>query len=772
MKLTVKKLTMYSWITLLIILVGSVYFVWEMKNNAYMETDLDKYMPAEHPAFVFSAQAEEWFSIKDGVMIAIENKSGIYNSSTLEKIKDISLQLQEMPQFEENDIMSLYTADNIVGTDDGMDVQPFFEQVPTGSAEFDSLKRAVESNDMVHGRFVSEDGTVALIAASMKDEEFDEAFHTEIMKFARSYEGDDDKIYVAGRPIVEGAIGMLGPKEMKRMVPLVVLVISVVLLLLLRSFRATIFTLISVVISTIWAFGLMAATGVPIYSVATMMPVMLIAIGVAYGIYFYNHLNQYRLSKPEATESEAVVSAVKLLLKPLSMAAFTTIIGFISLVTSQVYPIKYFGIFTAFGIFVAWMLALVFLPSSILIFGSRKRKIKVYDDKPTYMLLNKITDKLLVTKKISFTILAVVIALSIWGIQKVWINSSFLDKFEPDSEIVMTDNFVNSKFGGTSTLNVIVESEEIGAFKQPENLMLVDEMQVATEELAKVGNSFSLTDFIKRMNKVMNAEHDSYYTIPENSEIVAQYLLLYEMSGDPENLVKVVNYDYNKLNITFQLKGDDSKTINEAIKVVESFNERFKANGLTMKYAGSGYKSLVFSDLILDGQLWSIAMSLGLVFLLLTVMFRSLKVGIIGSVPIIITALISFGVMGLADIPLSTTTALLTSIAIGIGVDYAIHFLQTYQRYFKKTKSRHEAIHATMHHTGTAILSNAVVVIAGFLVMLFSVFPPNRMLGLLVSMNMFTSLVGTLSIMMILVYVSRLFKNKNKNSIKVSNENN
>lgn len=771
MKLTVKKLTLYSWITLLILVVGSVYFVREMKQNAYMETDLDEYMPAKHPAFVFSEQAEELFSINDGILIAIENKSGVFNSSTLEKIKDISTKLQAMGEFEENDIMSLYTADNILGTEEGMDVQPFYGEVPQQQRELDSLRRNVEANDMVHGRLISGDGTVALIAASMKDDVFDEAFHAEILKFAKSYSGNGDQVYVAGRPIVEGTMGMLGPEDMKRMVPLVILVISLVLLFLLRSFRATLFTLLSVLVSTIWAFGLMAATGVPIYSVSTMMPVMLIAIGVAYGIYFYNHLNQYRLSKAGASDSEAVVHAVKLLWKPLSMAAFTTIIGFVSLVTSQVYPIKYFGMFTAFGILVAWMLALVFLPSSVLIFGSRKRKIRVHDDKPTYSLLNKITDTLLVTKKVSFAVLVVVIALSLWGLQKVWINSSFLDKFEPDSEIVQTDKFVNSKFGGTSTLNVIVESDETDAFKQPANLVLVDQMQEATEELAKVGNSFSLTDYIKRMNKVMNSDQDAYYTIPESSEMVAQYLLLYEMSGDPENLVKVVNYDYNKLNITFQLKGDDSKTINEAIAVIESFGEQFTAQGLTMKYAGSGYKSLVFSDLILEGQLWSIALSLGMVFLLLTLMFRSIKAGIIGSIPILITALISFGVMGLADIALSTTTALLTSIAIGIGVDYAIHFLQTYQVFYKKSNSRHEAIHATMRHTGTAILSNAVVVIAGFLVMLFSVFPPNRMLGLLVSMNMFTSLIGTLSIMMILVYVSRIFKNKNNNSNPTNNEN-
>lgn len=769
MKLTTKKLRIYSWIALVVITLGSVYFVREMTQNAYMETDLDEYMPKEHPAFKYSDMAEEWFSIKDGILIAIENKSGVFNTGTLSKIKEISVRLQEMSQFEENDIMSLYTADNIVGTEDGMDVQPFYEEVPGLKSEQDSLRQSVVSNDMVYGRLVSTDGSVALIAASMKDDVFDEAFYEEIMDFAKSYNGDGDVIYVAGRPIVEGTMGMLGPQDMKRMVPVVMIVITLVLLLLLRSFRATLFTLISVLISTIWAFGLMSATGVPIYSVSTMMPVMLIAIGVAYGIYFYNHLNRYRLLKPQSGDADAVLHTLGVLWKPLSMAAFTTIIGFISLLTSQVYPIKYFGLFTAFGIFMAYVLALIFLPSSILIFGSRKYKIKAVDDKPTYTILNRITDKLLLNKKTTLIVTIVVIVISVIGLQKVWINSSFLDKFEPNSEIVLTDAFVNSKFGGTSTLNVIVESDDADAFKQPANLRLVDQLQESTEQLPKVGNSFSLTDYIKRMNKVMNADKEEYYAIPENNEMVAQYLLLYEMSGDPENLVKVVNYDYNKLNLTFQLKGDDSKTINEAIAVIKSFENEFEKNGLKINYAGSGYKALVFSDLILEGQMGSIFLSLALVFILLVIMFRSFKAGLIGSVPIIITSLISFGVMGLGNIALSTTTALISSIAIGIGVDYAIHFLQTYSVYYKKTKSRHEAIHETMRHTGSAIVSNAIVVIAGFLVMLFSVFPPNRMLGLLVSMNMLTSFIGTLSVMMILVYTAKLFR-PGKKHISSNNE--
>jgi predicted RND superfamily exporter protein len=376
----------------------------------------------------------------------------------------------------------------------------------------------------------------------------------------------------------------------------------------------------------------------------------------------------------------------------------------------------------------------------------------------------KLTDVLFKRKKAIFLISLLIVIASIIGIQRVWINSSFLDKFEKDSEIVLTDAFVNSKFGGTSTLNVILESKDVGVFKQPENLRLIDDMQQETESLSKVGNSFSLTDYLKRMNKVMNADKESFYTIPDNSELIAQYLLLYEMSGDPENITKLVNYDYNKTNITFQLKGDDSKTINAALNIINKYDEKFAANGIQLNFAGSGYKGLVFTELILEGQVMSILISLGLVLLLLSIMFKSFKAGLIGSLPIVITALISFGVMGIFNIPLSTTTALLSSIAIGIGIDYAIHFIQHYRRNLTITTVPLQAIYLTMKQTGKAIIYNAIVVIAGFLVLLFSVFPPNRTLGALVSMNMFTSLLGTLSIMMILLFSFKVFIKKDKNN--------
>ncbi|MFU8844409.1 MAG: efflux RND transporter permease subunit [Bacteroidales bacterium] len=766
MKTILEKSIRFPWLVMVIITGLSAYFLIELRMNGRMETNLDEYMPKTHPAFIYSDQAEEWFNIKDGILIAIEHSESIYNSQTLQKIREISEQLQAMPEFDDNDVISLYTADNITGSEYDLEVKAFYRNIPASLIEMDDLRNHVRGNEMVFRRLVSEDETVALIVAGMESSEFTQEFYRQMMQFAHSFESDSEKIYVAGRPIVEGTMALLGPADMKRMVPLVLVVIMLVLFLLLKSVRATVATLTGVSVSTIWAFGLMAALNVPIYSVTTMIPVMLIAIGVAYGIYFYNHLSRFSMQHPEASRKDAALYVMEKLWKPLLMAAFTTMIGFISLLTSQVYPIKYFGTFTAFGIFIAFLMAMIFLPSMVLIVGYKQVKTRKELNASSSRFSQKLTDWLLRHRKsIKLSAGAIVIA-SIIGAQLVWINSSFLDNFEKDSDIVTTDAFVNRKFGGTSSLNLILEANTEDAFKLPENLRLIDEVQRSTENQAMVGSSFSLTDYLKRMHKVMNADDEAFYAIPETSDMVAQYLLLYEMSGDPDNLLKVVNYDYDLTNVTFQLKSDDSKTINAAIAAIEEYRDRLSNAGIDINYAGSGYKALVFSDLILQGQIMSILLSLLLVIILLSLMFRSLKTGIIGAIPIIITAVISFGVMGILNIPLSTATALLSSIAIGIGIDYAIHFLQNYKMNLAMDQNKLHALYTTVNVTGRAILYNAIVVIAGFLVLLFSVFPPNRTLGALVSMNMFTSLIGTLSIMLVMIFGLKSFIKFNEKNKK------
>ncbi|RKY72172.1 MAG: hypothetical protein DRP97_01030 [Candidatus Latescibacterota bacterium] len=762
MEKILNRLLKYPWLVLAVILIISAGFFKVMKSNSRMETDLDKYMPQEHPAFVYSDQAEEWFDIKDGIIIAIENRDGIYNPGTLRKIKDLTKKLRKMKEIEKNDVTSLYTADNIIGTEDGMDVKAFFKKVPETAGDLDNLRRNVRGNEMVFGRLVSTDEKVAVLIARIGDDVFTQDFYHRILDLAKEYEGPET-LYVAGRPIVEGTMAYLGPKDMKRMVPIVLLVIIVVLLGVMRSVKSTVFTLLVVLFSTIWTFGLMAALNVPIYAVSTMIPVMLIAIGVADGIHLYSHLELFLSANPHAAKKEAVMDTIRGMWKPVVMTSVTTAVGFISLLTSQVYPIKYFGLFTAFGVMMAMVFSLILIPAGIMLFGAPKRKKQTaHADENTLHFSYWFAENVIKYKHLTIIATAVVVIISIFGIGKVWINSSFLEKFEKDSEIVLTDAFINEHFGGTSTLNVVLEGTEKNIFKHPDVLETMDTLQEDVETLAVVGNSFSLSDYLKRMNKVMHADDEKYNSIPNSQDLVAQYLLLYEMSGDPENLWQVVDYGYRKANITIQLKSDNSKAIKSAIAIIEKYKPNFQSRGIEINYAGSGYKGLIFTDLILQGQILSLLASLIIIIVLLSFMFKKISIGLIGAVPIVLTATISFGLMGLLDIPLSTTTALISSIAIGIGIDYAVHFIERYKIYALETRDKDMTIRRTMHHSGRAILFNAVVVIAGFLVLLFSVFPPNRTLGALVSLNMFTSFLGTVTIMFLLLYRTNVYFNKPK----------
>jgi len=749
-------------ITLIILAVITGFFFMQMKSKSQMETNLDKYMPQDHPAFIFSDQAEEWFDIKDGIIIAIENPAGVYNEGTLAKVKQITKDLQKMAEIEKNDVTSLYTADNIVGTEDGMDVKAFYKRTPNTAEKLASLKENVRDNDMVYGRLVSENETVTVVIARIGDDVFSQDFYQRILALGESYEGPET-IHIAGRPIVEGTMALLGPADMKKMVPIVISIIFLILLVLLRSFKNMVLTMAVVFLSTIWAFGLMAFTGIPIYAVSTMIPVMLIAIGVADGVHLFSHLDLYLANNPTASKKEAVMNMLTEMWKPVVMTSVTTAVGFISLLTSAVYPIKYFGLFTAFGVLVAMVLSLALVPAGIMLLGLpkvRTLKGRSRDDKPAQVFAHKFALGLMKYRWVTLGLTALIIAVSIYGTTKVWINSSFLDKFEKDSDIVLTDQFINENFGGTSTINLILEGQENDIFKSPAVLEQVDALQNEVETLSTVGSSFALTDYLKRMNRVMHADDEDYNTIPESNDLIAQYLLLYEMSGDPENLWQVTDYDYHRLNVTFQLKGDNSKIINEALERIETFRDEFEQLNIEMKFAGSGYKALVFTDLILEGQIKSLVLSLIIVVVLLSFMFKTLKVGLIGATPIFITALFSFGVMGLVGIPLNTTTALLSSITIGIGIDYAVHFIDRYRTNTRRSGDFELSIQQTMHHSGRAIVFNAAVVIAGFMVLLFSVFPPNRELGALVSMNMFTSFVGTLTIMVLIIVQLRLFCKK------------
>ncbi|HOZ73182.1 MAG TPA: MMPL family transporter [Spirochaetales bacterium] len=714
-----------------------------------METNLDTYMPRTHPAFVFSDEADERFMIKDSILIAVEHPYSVFNPATLQKLIDIEDDLLALEGLSGARVNSIHTGDNILATEDGLDVRRFYTDAPIDQEGADRIASAVRGNSMIAGRLVSHDERTALIIVELPESGFSRDLYDQIQQIADERTGPET-LHIAGRPIVEGTLAALGPADMARMGPLVLLVIAIVLLLVLRQVRRTIITMSVVVFSTIWAFGLMSALGVPMYSVSIMIPVMLIAIGVAYAIHLYNQIDHFARETPGAGRRDIAENAITVISSPALFAALTTVAGFVSLVTSRVYPVKYFGLFTAFGVFASFVLTMLLVPAGIMAFGNGdvKKAAGAHAGRiPEHGLGARFADALKARPGRVYVIVAVLVAASVFGISRVWINTSFLANFDSNSAIVKTDAFVNEHFGGTSSLNVILEAADPDTFKNPEVLRLMDAMQAGALELENVGDTISLTTYLRRLHYSMNAADPAFDVIPDSSDLVAQYLLLYEMSGDPDNLWKVVDADFRSANVTIQMKSDDTRTIGRVIEYVDAQAADFDRFGITIRYAGSGYKSLIFSDLILQGQMSSLGLSVIIVFILVAFMFRSVLLGLVSTIPVLISIAVNFGVMGLLNVPLTTSTALISSIAVGIGVDYAIHLITHYREALKALGDEERAARFAMSHTGRAVLLNAAIVISGFMVMVFSVFPPNRQVGLLVSLNMLTAFLATVTIM-------------------------
>ncbi len=732
-----------------------------------MVTNLDEYMPKEHPAFVYSDEAEERFMIRDAILIAVEHPDSVFNPDTLGKIIRIEEDLLAFDEIEADDIRSLHAAENILGTEDGLDVRAFYVEAPADQASCDGIREEVRANEMVRGRLVSSDEKTALILVDLADGAFSRDLYDRVLALASSHEGPE-ALHVAGRPIVEGTMAILGPRDMARMGPLVIVVIAVALIIVLKSPLRAIIALAVVLFSTIWTFALMTGLGVPVYTVTIMIPVMLIAIGVAYGIHLYNQIDYFAGERPDAGRKEIAANVIDVIWNPVLFAGLTTMAGFVSLTTSQVFPVKYFGLFSAFGVLSALILSMLLIPAGVVLFGvGRRRKAAAPEAADGTLgkasLGARFADAVAGRPKTVVGASLLIVALSAFGISRVWINTSFLDNFERSGEIVKTDAFMNAHFGGTSTLNAILEAEAPDAFKDPGLLSLVAEAQEGVRTKEKVGDSVSIADYLRRMNKVMHEDREDYDRVPDSAELSAQFLLLYEMSGNSDNLWRMVDNEYRSANLTVQLKGDDSRTIGRVVSYLDSYAERFAEYGVAIRYAGSGYKNMVFSGLILEGQISSLGLSVLIVFLLVSFMFRNFALGLIGTLPVAISIAVNFGAMGLLGLPLTTSTALISSIAVGIGVDYAIHFIERYRERLKEGRGVTDAARFAMTLTGRAVFLNAAIVIAGFLVLLFSVFPPNRQVGALVSLNMLTAFAGTVTIMFLVLRNSHTtIKEKNK----------
>ncbi|MFC1853366.1 RND family transporter [candidate division CSSED10-310 bacterium] len=749
--------------SILLTILAITFFFGSQLKHIRMETDAESMIPQRHPAIIFNDKVEEIFDLKDAIIIGVVNEqpAGIFNAHTLELVKKLTEEialLDGVVAVTDDDVVSLATLDHIVGTASGFDVSPYMEDIPQTKEDLALLKEKLYDSGMYIGGIVSQDGTATAIFAELESGLKNRAAVYKNIKDIISnadYQTGPEKVYLAGRPVLEVTFGEYMSEDMRQMMPLVNIVIILVLFLTFRTILGVILPLIVVIGSVIWSLGTMSLCGIPLFTISTQMPIILMAVGTAYGIHILNKYYQELDRHPQGDRRVLILETMREKWKPVVMTALTTVVGFLSLVTAYMVPIRYFGIFTSVGVLAAMIISLTLIPASLMLFPGKKRK-GLPQSTAAGSGGNRWSEKMLGTmggfiydqRKMISLMTAVIIVVSLVGIFTISTNSSWIENIKHSSEVYISNQVMNEKFDGTISLYVIVEGKTAGVVKSPQVLMKIDALQQDVEQLKHVGGSRSIAEYLKRMNRVMNEDKKEFEKVPQTQELAAQYLLMYSMSGDPEDFNDVVDYDYRLANIWIQVKSDYTKDLEAVINRVETFAKtHFQDQPVAVKLAGRAYTSFIWVDLLVRGQMNSIIFSIVTVFLITALMFRSVVAGIFNIIPISAAMLLNFGMMGLLGLPLDVSTALSSGIIIGVGIDYTIHFLSKYHWEMNKGQDERRTSIITMQTTGRAIIFNAIAVISGFLVLYSSNFPSNRHLGGLVSVNMFTSALAAITIL-------------------------
>jgi hypothetical protein len=572
----------------------------------------------------------------------------------------------------------------------------------------------------------------------------------------------NDRIYYAGRPVLEGVLREEVMQDMRVMMPIVVAVVIALLALTMRTVRGVVLPFVTVAISGIWTLGTMALTQSPLYSMSTMIPVVLMAIGCADGIHIisrYYEAVEKRGPMPSGAgdepglRREIVMETLMEMWAPVVMTSLTTMIGFLSMVVSISLPPRSVGFFTAFGVVVAGIISLTLIPAGLVLLKPVYPKALVPSGAEAGGgLLDSIFTYLGAAiyrrRRAVFGAVLVAVALSILGSTRVAIHEGLTANMAPGSETLEADSFLNEKFGGTTVVNIILEGEEADCIKDPDLLRRMDDLQSIAEEHPLVGDSVSMAEYVKRMNMVMNEDQESFNRVPDSRELVAQYLLLYSISGAPDDFDDVVDYEYSKANISIQMKSDAGEDIAELFSYLEPrVDELFNGGSVKATITGRAKMTLLVVGNVIRDQLQSFVVAIIAVLIVTSLMFRSVRIGLIAIVPISIASLANFGLMGALGLPLQIATTFSACVGIGIGIDYTIHFFAKYRRLTALGFEGAEANVQTLRTSGRAIFFNAVVVAFGFLVLIWSNSPPNRNMGILVSLNMATSFLGAMTVL-------------------------
>ncbi len=762
LKVTMKKyleqVIQYRWLVIALTLLLTGLAIHQARTLRII-IDPNTMLPQNHPYVDTSNRVEKLFGSKDIAIIGITPKTGdVFQPEVLRKVQKVTTALMQSPGVIKENLLSLTArrAKNIIGTAEGMEVRPLITTIPETPQQMAALRQAIKNNPAYINSIISQDERTAVIVVPFKNGKggFRGMMET-ANKALDSVRDDTVDIAIGGLPSFLSRIEIYS-ERMGILLPLAILLVGLILFEAFRSFQGMILPLITAILAVAWGVGTMGAVGVPMDVFNATTPILILAVAAGHAVQLLKRYYEeyYRIIDTSGTTITlreanrlAVIESLSKAGPVMMVAGMVAALVFFSLMVFEITTVRTFGIFTGMGILAALTLEMTFIPAirSMLKPPSEKdglleKRVRIWD-----IIVNKIANQVTNHRQRVYGVAAGLIVIGLFGMSLVVTNNSTKSYFSKDASFMQEDRFLNAHIGGTNTLSLLIEGKHDDAIKDPKVLQAMDEIQQFLDQQQYVGKTLSMADFIKRMNQAMHGDDPALYKIPEDGNLISQYLLLYSMSGEPGDFDTYVDYNYRMANMTVFLKVDSSAHIEALVPKIRAFAAERLGDRATLHIGGSVPQGTALNEVMVHGKILNIVQMAAVVFIISSLVFRSLLAGLLVLLPLLMAVIANFAMMGYSGMYLNISNSLSSAMAIGIGADYAIYLIYRLREDIRKGENEMEAVRHVLGTAGKACLFVAIAISMGYGVLFFSVgFNIHIWLATLIATSMLTSVFAAL----------------------------
>jgi len=709
-------------------------------------------MVERDPARAFYEQARQRFG-SDNLTVVLVKADDVFTPAALTAVRRLSDGLERVAGVSR--VESLTTTRNIKGEGDALTTDPLVGAViPTAPAELARLRADALGSRVLVGNLVAADGraTALVVYADARPGEtaFNRRFTTDVDALVARETRPGLTIYQVGAPMTKATYAQYLKADQRTIIPLSTVVLIVTLFLAVRTLQGVVIPVVTAVVSIVWSLGLMAVTGIPLTILTAIIPSLMLAIGFTEDVHMiseYHHRLEHGDDKLTALRTMLGESAM-----PILVTTATTVLGFGSLITTDITMLIQFGYASAMALTANYVVTMLLLPPMLRWWAvpRRLRRVALVDESPhggIPRLMQRLGEFNLRWRVPILVAWGALTLASLAGWLTLRVNTDLISFFPERSAIRQRVADLSRSLAGGLAFYVVVDTGHDDGIKNPAVLRRIAGLQDHLAATGRVDKTVSVADYVRKMHREMHGGDPAFETIPETSDQVAQYLLMLE----GRELEKFVDFKAAAANIVVRHHLTGSGDLSALLRDIERHVARDFPPTVIVRATGEEVLFNNASDYMAVNELTSFSSTFVIIGVIHALLFMSLKAGILSLIPNVVPILMLYGFMGLVGIPLNTSTAMIATVAIGIAVDDTVHHMVTYSRQLNELHDQRRAMFETLRIEGRPIIYVSIALAAGFLTLVASNFVATVYFGVLAAFVMLVAMLAELTLTPILM---------------------